>query len=80
MKCDHLDWQVTATMERIVASMTFDNFDQSMRFMSVLTNFLREEKALAEASRSAASSAGQNEVAEQGQISCTPFREIRADG
>jgi hypothetical protein len=46
MKYERIDWQVSATMERIVAEMTFDNFDQSMRFMEVLINFLREEKAL----------------------------------
>jgi hypothetical protein len=46
MKYEKIDWQVSATMERIVAEMTFDTFDQSMRFMDVLINFLREEKAL----------------------------------
>ena len=45
MKCEHLDMHSSGTVESITAHITFDSFDQSMRFLDILINFIREEKA-----------------------------------
>lgn len=79
-RCTKLDWQVTTTMERVVAELTFDNFDQSMRFINVLINFLREEKAIAQAPHPPKATLGQNDFAEQGQVSGSSQASSRTDG
>lgn len=44
MKCEALQWQIDTTQKTIVAKLSFDDFDQSMRFMSVLTSFIMAER------------------------------------
>lgn len=80
MRVTKLDWQVTATMERIIADMTFENFDQSMRFMNTLTDFIRGEKALAQASHAPEAPAGKYEAPVQGEVQSEPQAPSGPDG
>lgn len=43
-KCERLDWNVQATSETVVASMRFENFDQSQRFVALIIKFIQAER------------------------------------
>jgi pterin-4a-carbinolamine dehydratase len=44
-KCDKLDWSVDITGERITASMSFKDFEQSQRFVALIIKFIKDERA-----------------------------------
>lgn len=53
---------------------------QATRFMNLLINFLREEKAIAEAPHAPQAAAAKHETAVEGQIQDRPQEPIGADG
>lgn len=43
-KCDELIWTVEVTGERVVAAMSFKDFEQSNRFVALLIKFIIDER------------------------------------
>ena len=43
LKCDKLDYQITATSQHIVAQMSFKDFEQSQRFLAMVIKFIKSE-------------------------------------
>lgn len=43
-KCHRLDWRVDASEERVVADLSFRDFEQSQRFVKLLIDFIKQER------------------------------------
>lgn len=46
MKCENLEWSGGMRGERVIASMSFDDFDQAARFVDMVIKFVAEEKSV----------------------------------
>ncbi|WLA80256.1 hypothetical protein [Bradyrhizobium elkanii] len=43
-KCDALSWNIEMTSTKVVAALSFTDFEQSQRFVVLLTKFIQAER------------------------------------
>lgn len=44
MKCDGLHWNVEMSSTKVVAALSFADFEQSQRFVALLADFIKAER------------------------------------
>lgn len=72
MKVDRLQWDGRIYGPQVVGiTLNCADFDQALRFITVLKDFMLSERANEEAPQPPEASAGENDAADQGQISFT---------
>jgi len=43
-KCRKLDWQASIRSEHVTVSISFENFEQSQRFVAMVIKFIQDER------------------------------------